>query len=43
MSLARETESMVWPTLYQRAALRRCCFSASVGGAMVLWLWSLDG
>lgn len=35
MSLDSETESIVWPTLYQSAALRRSSFSASVAGAIV--------
>lgn len=29
MSLEREMESIVWPTLYQRADLRACSFSAA--------------
>ena len=37
MSLSSETESIICPTLYQRAALRRSSFSASVAGAMVLY------
>ena len=37
MSLSSETESIVCPTLYQRAALRRSSFSASFAGAMALF------
>lgn len=37
MSLESETESIVWPTLYQSAALRRSSFSTSVAGAMVVY------
>jgi len=40
MSLSSETESIVCPTLYQRAALRRSSFSASVAGAIMLYLAS---
>ena len=35
MSFDSETESIVWPTLYHSAALRRSSFSASFDGAMM--------
>ena len=41
MSLSSEMESIVCPTLYQRAALRRSSFSASFAGAM-MWCPAFD-
>ena len=41
MSLDREMESIVCPTLYQSAALRRSSFSASFAGAM-MWYSVFD-